>query len=159
MIKTAHPSQENIVSSKIPNQDFKDMDVLCTFKIKIEIQNSDQRCIKDEWPYENQIQDAKPQIETIRTWMSFAPSKSRQRAKIWIMGISKLFTPSNQDSSLHVRIKLDSNWFRTVVYQRPVLMILKHERIQGFFKQNKYDSNSISLAHPISAKPVLTNFR
>ena len=30
------PSQEPPVSSKAPNQDLEDMDVLCTFKIKIE---------------------------------------------------------------------------------------------------------------------------
>ena len=35
------PNQEPIASSKAPNKDLKDMDVLCTFKIKIESQNSD----------------------------------------------------------------------------------------------------------------------
>merc|ERR1712112_758672 len=32
----ANPSQEPPASSKAPNQDLQDMDVLCTFKIKIE---------------------------------------------------------------------------------------------------------------------------
>ena len=38
-IKMPNPSQEPPVSSKAPNEDLKDMDVLCTFKIKIENQN------------------------------------------------------------------------------------------------------------------------
>ena len=46
------------------------MDVLCTFKIKIESQNSDHRPIKDQWPYLNQDQDAKPQSGTSRILQS-----------------------------------------------------------------------------------------
>ena len=46
-IKISNPSQEPQVSSKAPNQDLKDMDVLCTFKIKIEGQNLEYVCIKD----------------------------------------------------------------------------------------------------------------
>ena len=34
--KISNPSQEPPASSKAPNEDLKDMDVLCTFKIKIE---------------------------------------------------------------------------------------------------------------------------
>ena len=59
-IKMQNPSQEPLASSKAPNQDLKDMDVLCTFKIKIESQNSEYVCSKDQWPYTNQYQDAKP---------------------------------------------------------------------------------------------------
>ena len=36
-----NPSQKSLASSKFPNEDLKDMDVLCTFKIKTESQNSD----------------------------------------------------------------------------------------------------------------------
>merc|ERR1712081_156784 len=39
-IKMPNPSQEPSESSKPPNEDLKNMDVLCTFKIKIESQNS-----------------------------------------------------------------------------------------------------------------------
>ena len=60
MIKIPNPSQEHPASPKAPNQDFKDMDVLYTFKIKIETQNLKQGCIKDLWPYLDQDQDAKP---------------------------------------------------------------------------------------------------
>ena len=35
-IKMTDPSQEPPASSKAPNEDFKDMDVLCTLKIMIE---------------------------------------------------------------------------------------------------------------------------
>ena len=60
-IKMANPSQEPPVSSKAPNEDLKDMDVLCTFEIKVESQNSDHGCIKDQQPYTIQDQDGKPQ--------------------------------------------------------------------------------------------------
>ena len=38
-IKMPNPSQEAPVRSKAPNEDLKDVDVLYTFKIKIESQN------------------------------------------------------------------------------------------------------------------------
>ena len=60
-IKTLNPSQELPASSKAQNEDLKDMDVLCTFKIKIESQNLGHGYTKDQWPYPNQYQDAKPQ--------------------------------------------------------------------------------------------------
>ena len=47
-IEMPNPSQEPTVSSKAPNQDLKDMDVLCIFKIKIEIQTLENGCIKDQ---------------------------------------------------------------------------------------------------------------
>ena len=39
-IKMPNPSQEPPASSKAPNQDLKDMDILCTSKIKLESNNS-----------------------------------------------------------------------------------------------------------------------
>ena len=39
-------SQKPLASSKTPNKDLKDMDVLCTFKIKIQSQNLGHGCIK-----------------------------------------------------------------------------------------------------------------
>ena len=47
-IKMANPSQESPASSKAPNQDLKDMDVLFTFKIKMEMQTLDHGCTKDQ---------------------------------------------------------------------------------------------------------------
>ena len=61
----SNPSQESPASSKGPNQDLKDMDVLCSFKIKIESQNLDQGCIKYQWPYPNQDQHANPSQESL----------------------------------------------------------------------------------------------
>ena len=62
-IKMPNPSQEPSASSKAPNQDLKDMDVLFTFKIKMDSQNFEQGCTKDQWPYLNQDQDANPSQE------------------------------------------------------------------------------------------------
>ena len=64
MIKMPNPSQEPLVSSKAPNEDFKDMDVLCTFKIRIESPNLDHGCVKDQWFYPNEDKDAKTQSGT-----------------------------------------------------------------------------------------------
>ena len=40
------------------------MDVLCSFKMKIEIDNFEDGCIKYQGPYQNHDQNAKPQSET-----------------------------------------------------------------------------------------------
>merc|ERR1712081_76405 len=85
-------SQEPPASSKAPNGDFKDMDVLCPFKIKIEqkflskvyqrrvtISKSRSRC---KIPVRNLQHPPKPQIRTLWTWLFFAHSKTRERAKI-----------------------------------------------------------------------------
>ena len=47
-IRMPNPSQEPPASSKAPNQDIKDMDVLCTLKIKMESQNLDHGNFKDQ---------------------------------------------------------------------------------------------------------------
>ena len=60
-IKMPIPSKEPPASSKAPDQDLKDMDVLCTFKIMIQSQNLDHGGTEDQWPYPNQDQDDKPQ--------------------------------------------------------------------------------------------------
>ena len=60
-IKMPNPSHEPPASSKAQNKDLKDMNILCTFTIKIEGQNFQYGCIKNPWPYPNQDQDAKPQ--------------------------------------------------------------------------------------------------
>ena len=47
-IRVQNPSQEPPASSKCPNENLKDIDVLCTFKIKIEKQNLEHSCTKDK---------------------------------------------------------------------------------------------------------------
>ena len=47
-IKMLNPSPDPPASSKDPNEDFKDIDALCTFKIKIERHNLDHGCIKKQ---------------------------------------------------------------------------------------------------------------
>ena len=48
MVKMPNPSQEPPAFSKAPNEDIKDIDVLCTFKIEIKSQNLDHGYIKDQ---------------------------------------------------------------------------------------------------------------
>ena len=80
-IKMLNSRQEPPAPAKAPNQDLKDMDGLCTFKIKIEGQIFN--------PVRNLQHPLNPQIRGLMTWMFFAPSKSRQRAKALNMGVSK----------------------------------------------------------------------
>ena len=58
MIKMQILIHEPTASSKAPNEDLKDMDVLCTFKIDIESKNVEHGCTKGQWPYPNQDQDS-----------------------------------------------------------------------------------------------------
>ena len=60
-IRMQNPSQEPPASSKAPKQDLKDRDAFCTFKIKIEGQNSEHKCTIDKQPYANQDKTVKPQ--------------------------------------------------------------------------------------------------
>ena len=65
-IKMPNPSQEPPVSSKAANEDLKDMDGLCTFKIKIESQISDHGCIKEQltYPVRNLQHPPEPKMRT-----------------------------------------------------------------------------------------------
>ena len=57
-------SQEPPASSKAQSQEFRDMEVLVTFKIQIEKQNSEHGYSKDQCQYPYQDQDAKTQSGT-----------------------------------------------------------------------------------------------
>ena len=59
-IKVPNPNLEPPVSSTAQNEALKDIDVLCTLKIKIKNQNLTYGCNKDKWPYPNQDPDTKP---------------------------------------------------------------------------------------------------
>ena len=47
-IKMPNPSQDPPAASEATNQDFKDMVVLCSFKIKIESQNLDHGYVENQ---------------------------------------------------------------------------------------------------------------
>ena len=111
-IRMPNPSQEPPASSKAPNEDLKDMDVLCTFKIKIESQNLDHGCIKDQWPYPNQDQDAKPQSGT---------SSILQSPKWGLKG---------HGCSLHLQNQDREPKFGSWVYQRTVTISKSRSRCQ-----------------------------
>ena len=63
-IKMPNPSQEPQLFSNATYQDLKNLDVLCTFKIKIKSQSLNHRYVRDQWLYHNQDQDCKPQSGT-----------------------------------------------------------------------------------------------
>ena len=46
-------SQKPPLQTKSPNKELKDIDILCTLKIKMTIQNFDHGSIKDQLPYQN----------------------------------------------------------------------------------------------------------
>ena len=87
IIKIPNPSQEPPASSKATNQDLKDMDVLCAFKIKIEAKiwikgiptTSDHIQIKIKIlnPSQEPPVSSKLKIRTKSTWMFSASPKSR----------------------------------------------------------------------------------
>ena len=62
-MKMPNPSQEPAASSAAPNEDLKDMDVLCTFIIKIESKNTDHGYIRDQRPYPNKFKMPNPSKE------------------------------------------------------------------------------------------------
>ena len=61
-------SQEPSVPSKVPNEDLKDMYIIGVFKIKIDRQNLENWCIKNQIPPLNPLQEirrGKPTINTL----------------------------------------------------------------------------------------------
>ena len=112
IIRVQNPSQEHPVSYKAQNQDLKDMDVLCTLKIKIESQNSEYGCTKDQWPYPNQDQDANPQSGTSSVLQSS------------ICGLK------GQGCSLRLQNQDREPKFESQAYQRPVTIYKSRSRFQ-----------------------------
>ena len=72
-ISIPNSTRELPVSSKTQNQDLKDMDFLCTWKIKIQSQNLDHGCIKDKDDIQIKTKITKPQVKTEIIWMIFLP--------------------------------------------------------------------------------------
>ena len=85
---------------------------LCTFKIKIESKNLDGQYIKDQWPYPNQDQDAKPKSGTFSILQSL----------IWGL--------KGHGCSLHLQNHDREPKFRSWVYQRPVTISKSRSRCQ-----------------------------
>ena len=102
MLKMQSHSQEPPASSKAPHEDLKDMDVLCTFKIRTESQNLHHGFIKDQWLYPNLDEDANPQSET---------SSVLQSSKSGLKG---------HGCSLHLQNQDRAPKFGIWVYHRPV---------------------------------------
>ena len=113
-----NPSQEPAAPSKAQNQDLKDINVLCTFKFKIESKNSDQRCTKDHLPYPNQDQNAKPQSGTFSVL---------QNPKLWLKG---------HECSFHLQIQDREPKFGSWLNQRP-LTISKQKKYKKPLNQKQ----------------------
>ena len=101
-IKMPNPSQEASAPTIAQNQNLKDLDVLCTFKIKKERQNLEYECIKDHWTYQNQNKDANPQLWT------YSPHHSPNTGL------------EGHRCSLHLQNRDREPKFVVWVYQRPV---------------------------------------
>ena len=129
-IRMPNPSQEPPASSKAPNQDLKDMNVLCTFKIKIESHKSEYGCSKDHWPYQNQYQDANPQSGT---------SSVLQSPKSGLKGHGCSLNLQNQDREYK---------FGSWVYQRPVTISKSRSRCETIVR---------NLHHP--PKPQIKTYK
>ena len=87
-IKIRKPNQVPPVSSEAPNQDLKDMVVLCPFKVQKYCQKLEHWSIKGQWPYTNQDQYCKHK--------SGAPSMLKS-PKSWVKGHGCTLHPPNQD--------------------------------------------------------------
>ena len=94
------PWASNILQS--PNQDLKDMDVLSTFKIKIESRNLQHWHTKEQWLYRKRDQDAKSQSGTSSILIS---------PKAGLKG---------HWCSLHLQHQDGEPKFRLWLYQKPV---------------------------------------
>ena len=102
-LKKQKTSQEPSTSSRALNQNIQDMDVHCTFKIKIESQNSNHGCIRGKWPHPDHYQDAKPKSGTPGVLQNLKLGlkrhecslyiQSQDRAKIFSMGLSEISDP------------------------------------------------------------------
>ena len=94
-----NPNQEPPVSSKAPNQDLKDMDVLCTFKIKKVSPNMEHLFTKDQQLYTNQEKGVNPIQEPpvfskapkrdLKDMDVLCTFKFKMRAEILDMGVWK----------------------------------------------------------------------
>ena len=82
-----NPKQEPKASFKAPKQDLKDRDAFCTFKIKIEVQNFENKCTIDKQPYANQDKTVKPQSGTSSVL------KINLERKNWNMSVLKTSYP------------------------------------------------------------------
>ena len=119
-IKMLNPNQEPPEFAKTPNDDLNDMNVLCTFKIKIESQNLDHGCIKDQWPCPNQDQEPNSQSGT---------SSVLQSPELELKGHGKSWHLQTQDREQKCR-----SW----VYQRPVNISKSRSRCQTPVRDIKY---------------------
>ena len=115
-IRMPNPSQEPPASSKAPHQNWKDMEVHCTFKIKVESKNLDHGYSRDHWPYLYQDPQGKPQSGT--------------SSILW----SPKWGFKGHGCSLHLQNQDRENKFRIWVYQRQMTIFKSRSRCQTPFR-------------------------
>ena len=118
------------------------MDVLCTFKIKIESQHSEHSCIKDQWPSENKIKIPTPSQEpsasskapnqAIKDTDVFCTFKAKKGSQNFDLGVKEtgghiqiqIKTPP---SNSHIRRKPQIRTYRTwMFFDKPMIQIFRH---------------------------------
>ena len=109
-IKMQNPSQEPPASSKVPNEDLMDMDVLCTFIIYIENQNFEQGCSKEHCNIKIKIK-----VQNL----SLEPPASSKVPNQYFKDMDVLCT---------FKIKIESKKNGTWVYQRPMTLSQSRSR-------------------------------
>ena len=119
-IKMLTPSHEPPASFKAPNEDLQDMDLLCTFKIKIESLHSDHGYIKNQWPNPNLYEPAKTQKGT---------SSVLQSPKWGLEG---------HGCSLHLQNQNREPKFGSWLYQRPVSIFTSRSRCQTSVRTSSF---------------------
>ena len=146
-IKMPNPSQEPPASSKAPNEDLKDMDVLCTFKIKIESQNSDDGYMKNQWQYPNQDQEAKPQSGT---------SSILQSPKSAHKGHGCSLNLQNQDREPNLAL-----WFErpVTIYRSKIKMKYPSQEAPVYFKAPNTDLKDMDVLCTFKIKIDIQNFK
>ena len=109
-IRMPNPCQEPPTSSKAPNEDLKDMDVLCTIKIMIESQKLDHGCIKTSDHIQIKIKIPNPSQE---------PQASSKDPNEDVRG---------HGCSLHLQNQDREQKFRSWVYKRPMTISKSRSR-------------------------------
>ena len=112
-IMMPNPSQDPPASSKAPNEDLKDMDVLCTFKIKIESKNLDHGISKTSDYIQIKIKMLKPSQEPLAS--SKVPNEDLKDMDVLYTFKIKIESQNWSLEDIDVLCTLKSIWMATIL--------------------------------------------